>query len=78
MKNSKAVGVFAIFDIHERAEFARLEGNVLVVEEDFELLFADFVWTRPVLIIFFQYFRVYNNPFKLLQYYVIDIDLFPY
>jgi len=72
--------IFTVLNLHIGADFGCLgkkimgrniymyrKGNMDFAKTHFEFLATDFVWNRPVFVVFFQNFTLFNNSFELFK-----------
>ncbi len=69
---AEALGVLAVVDVHEGADLARSERDVLVAEHNLELLAADAVRRRPHLVVLLHDLRVLDDSLELVHDTLVD------
>lgn len=77
VKHTEAFWILAILDVHKASKLAGLKTDVFVVQHDLQFLFAwDFDRLRPVFVVLVHDIWLSNDPFKLVQDDIINVNLF--
>lgn len=77
VKAAQTFLIFALVHVYQGADLGRREGHVLVSHHDLQLLSADPVGPRPMVVVLPHDFRVFNDAFQFFHHTLVYIGFFP-